>query len=290
MSDLAIVTDSTADLPEDLLRQYEITTVPLTITMGSQSYLDRVDLQPEEFYGLLAAEQGVHRTSQPSPGVFMETYRRLLEAGKKVISIHLSGVLSGTVRAAELARRQLLDQGAGEEDVTVVDSLNTSMALGWQVLAAAEMATLGKGREGVLRLVERVRERVKLFVHVGNLEYLHRSGRVGAVSALVGSLLNIVPLLTMVNGGVVAAAKLRGRQQVLRKYLELVGEAWTVAQTAGERFYLSVMHAHALEEAKLLRDRLVEQLGLTEQPLLVETGPALGGHVGPGSVGVSYYW
>ncbi|MDI6870557.1 MAG: DegV family protein [Bacillota bacterium] len=291
MSDLAIVTDSTSDLPDDLLRRYEITAIPLTVDVGGRSYRDRVDLAPDQFYDLLEAQKGVHRTSQPSPGVFLDVYRQLVKTGKKVIAIHLSSVLSGTCRTAELARQHLIDQGvAGEEDVTVVDSLNGSMGMGWQVLAAAEAAGLGKGREEVLRLIERVRERVKLFLHVSDLEYLHRGGRVGAVSALLGSLLNITPLLTVVNGGVVAAAKLRGKQQVVRKYVELVGEAWAAAQAAGSRFYLSVMHAHALEEARALRDRLVKQLVLAEQPLLVETGPVIGGHVGPGSVGVAYYW
>jgi DegV family protein with EDD domain len=290
MGDLAIVTDSTSDLPEDLLRQHDITAIPLTVDLGGRSYRDRVDLSPDEFYRLLVEQGGVHRTSQPAPGVFLEAYRKLLDAGKKVIAIHLSGVLSGTCRAAELARQSLLDQGAAAEDLTVVDSLNGSMGLGWQVLAAAEAATLGQGREEVLRLVARVRERVRIFFHVANLEYLRRGGRVGAVSALVGSLLNIIPLLTVVNGGVVAAAKLRGKPQVLRKHLELVSEAWTAAQAAGSRFYLSVLHAHALEEAKALRDRLVGHLGLVEPPLLVETGPVIGGHVGPGSVGVSFYW
>lgn len=291
MSDLAIVTDSTSDLPEELLRRYGVTTIPITVTLAGRDYRDREDLSPEEFYGFLEQQPGVHRTSQPPPGAFLEVYRRLVQAGKKVVAIHLSGLLSGTCRTAELARQQLIDQGvAGPEDITVVDALNASMGLGWQVLAAAEAAALGKGRQEVLRVVGRVRERVKLVLHVANLDYLRRSGRLGAVSTLVGSILQIVPLLTVVNGGVVLLAKLRGRAQVFRKYLELVGEAHRAAQEAGTRLRLAVMHAHALEEAKALRDRLVEQLGLTEEPLLIETGPALGGHVGPGSVGVAYYW
>jgi DegV family protein with EDD domain len=291
VSDLAIVTDSTSDLPADLLSEYDVTTIPLIVTVGGQSYRDRVDLPAEEFYRLLASEKGLAHTSQPAPGAFLETYRKLLEAGKKVIAIHLSGVLSGTCHTAELARQQLIDQRvAGPEDIAVVDSLNGSMGLGWQVLAAAEAAALGQSYREVLQVIERVKQRVRLFLHVNNLEYLHRGGRVSAVSALVGSLLNIIPLLTVANGGIVAAAKLRGERQVLQRYTELVGEAWAAAQTAGARFYLSVMHAHAPDEAKALRDWLVEQLGLTEPPLLVETGPVIGGHVGPGSVGVSYYW
>lgn len=274
MSDLAIVTDSACDVPEELQRRYEITTIPLTVSVAS-----------------LTGQKGLFHTSQPPPGVFVETYQRLLEAGRKVIAIHLSSVLSGTLRTAELARRQLIDQRkACPEDLTVIDSRNASMGMGWQVLAAAEAVARGQGRREVVRLVERVRTRVKLYLHVGDLEYLQRSGRVGAVSALIGSLLKITPLLTVVNGSVVAAAKLRGEKQVLRKYLELVGGAFTAAQATGSRFYLSVMHAHALEEAKALRDWLVSQLGLPEEPLFVETGPAIGGHVGPGSVGVSYYW
>jgi DegV family protein with EDD domain len=291
VSDLAIVTDSTSDLPADLLAQYDITTIPLVVTMAGRSYRDGVDLSPDEFYRLLAAQQGLTHTSQPAPGVFVETYRRLLEAGKKVIAIHLSSALSGTLRTAELARQQLIDQGVAEpEDIAVVDSLNGSLGLGWQVLAAAEAAAQGHGFRDVLQVVGRVRDRVRLFLNVQTLEYLYRGGRVDAVSALVGSLLNIVPLLTVVNGTVVAAAKLRGQRQILRRYTELVGGAWSAAQAAGARFHLAVMHAHALDEAKALRDWLVDQLGLTEQPLLVETGPVIGGHVGPGSVGVSYYW
>lgn len=290
MSDLAIVTDSTSDLPEDLLRQHDITSIPLTVHLAGQEYRDRIDLSAEEFYGFLAGQKGIHKTSQPPPGAFIEAYQRLVKAERKVIAIHLSGALSGTFRTAELARQQLIEQRvAGPEDITVVDSRNASMGLGWQVLAAAEAADRGQGREEVLRVVEEVREKVKLFVHVGKLEYLQRSGRLGVVSALVGSVLQIIPLITLVNGGATVAGRLRGHSQVLRKYLELVGEAWESAQATGNRLRLAVMHAHALEEAKALRDRLVESLGLSETPILVETGPVIGGHVGPGSVGVAFY-
>lgn len=290
MSDLAIVTDSTADVPEDLLRKYDVTTIPLSVTIAGRTYRDRVDLSLDRFYQLLA-EAGVSSTSGPSPGVFAEVYRRLVQAGKKVLAIHLSGVLSGTFRTACLARQQLIDEGTAQAgDIVVVDSLNASMGLGWQVVAAAEAAARGLSPAEVLRLAERVRERVRLFVHVPTLVYLHRGGRIGSVSAMVGSLLNIIPLITLRDGGVVAAAKLRGEAQVLRQYLEVVGEAWTAAEKAGARFYLAVMHAHALEEAKALGDRLVAQLGLREQPLLVETGPVVGGHVGPGALGVAFYW
>lgn len=289
MSDLAIVTDSTSDLPPELLTRHDITAIPLCVEVGGRSYRDRIDLTPDEFYVLLAKDNTSSRTSQPSLGIFLETYRRLLDAGKKIVSIHISSRFSGTGATADMARRQLIDQGAREDDITVFDSLNASMGLGWQVLAAAEAAGEGQRLPEILQLLERVRERVRLYLHCPTLEYLHRGGRIGAVSALLGSLLNIVPLLTVVNGSVVAAAKLRGEGQVLRRYLELVGEAWSSAQTAHTRLRLSVMHAHALEQAKALRQRLVETLGLTEVPLLVETGPVVGGHVGPGSLGVSFF-
>lgn len=290
MPEIAIVTDSVADLPADLCTAYDVTVVPLVVTVGGRSYLDRVDLTPEEFYRLLREDPSPPQTSQPAPGVFLEVYRRLVRAGRQVVSLHLSGFLSGTVRAAQLARDQVLvEERLPADAVTVVDSLNASMGQGWQVLAAAEAAAAGRALPEVLELIERVRERVRLFVHVRNLEYLHKGGRINSVTALLGSLLQITPLLSVVNGVVEAAAKLRGEGQITRRYLELVGEGFQVAQAAGERFRLAVMHADAASAAEHLRALLSSELGLPEEPLLIETGPVLGRHVGPGAMGVAFY-
>ncbi|MGE5508330.1 MAG: DegV family protein [Chitinophagales bacterium] len=290
MQELAIVTDSVADLPKDLCQTYDVTVIPLTVTVGGQSYRDRVDLSVDEFYRLMREEEWAPQTSQPSPGVFLEVYRRLVQAGRKVISLHLSGFLSGTVRTAQLARDQLVvEERLPEDAVTVVDTLNGSMGQGWQVLAAAEAAAAGQSLPEALRLIGQVRERVRLFLHVPSLEYLHKGGRITTVTALVGSLLHITPLLGVVNGVVQPIAKLRGEGQVLRKYLELVGEGWRAAQAAGEHFRLAVMHADAAAAAERLRAHLTQELKLSEQPLLVETGPVIGRHVGPGALGVAFY-
>jgi DegV family protein with EDD domain len=288
-TEIAIVTDSTADLPRNLLDEYDIHTVPLGVHVGDKTYLDGVELTAKEFYPMLIAARDLPKTSQPPPGVFEDLYQRLVASGKEVISIHLSGKLSGTVRSAAMAAENLksklaLPQGA----IRVFDSLNATMGLGWQVLAAAEASRLGKTAAEIFEMLEKARDRVQLFVALDTLEYIHKGGRIGALTAFLGTLLNFKPILQVVEGAPIPFARLRSQGQVVRKFVELVGEHLQEALKSGVKLRIAIVHGHAAEEAAALRDELIRCLNC-EIPILVETGPVLGIHTGPGALGVALY-
>lgn len=287
--EIAIVTDSTADIPQDLRDQFEIHTVPLGVHFGETSYIDGVDLTADEFYPMLVKARELPKTSQPAPGVFEELYRGLIASGKEVISIHLSGKLSGTVRAAALARENVMARlklPAGA--IRVFDSLNATMGLGWQVLAAAEASRLGKTAAEIMEMLEKMRERVQLVVALDTLEYLQKGGRIGAMKAFLGTLLHYKPVLQVVDGAPIPFARLRSQGQVVKKFVEVVGERLQEALAGGVKLRIAIVHAHAPEQAILLRDELMRALRC-EIPILVQAGPVLGIHVGPGALGVALY-
>lgn len=272
---VAIVTDSTADVLPDLVRERGITVVPLTVTIGDRSYRDGVDIQPAEFYDLIAAPGVTATTSQPSPGHFQEVYERLLADHAEVVSIHISGKLSGTyaaaVQGAELA-------GASDR-VRVVDSGLVSMPLALVTLAADAMAADGEPAGAIVERAATLREGMRVFFMVGTLEYLRRGGRIGLASALLGSMLQVKPVLTIQDGQVAPFERVRTQERALTRVIELAG-------MGGGRLCAIVGHA-ASEEAA---NRIADALEPRADTLLVATlGPVVGAHAGPGTVGVGCY-
>ncbi|HEX6350903.1 MAG TPA: DegV family protein [Candidatus Dormibacteraeota bacterium] len=277
MSSVAIVTDSTADLPADLARERGVTVVPLTVSLQGTDYLDGVDITAADFYRRLQAGAGaVATTSQPAPARFQEAYHRLLEKHDEVVSIHISEKLSGTyaaaVQGAELA-------GAGKR-VRVVDSAMVSMPLGLMVLAASGAASGGSAREVVERL-EELRAQVGVFFMVATLEYLRRGGRIGAANALLGSVLQVKPVLTIREGEVTPLERVRTQERALARLVDLVRE-----QDRGHG--LCAIVGHAASEATA--ERIASDIEDGCESLLVQPlGPVVGAHAGPGTVGVGCY-
>jgi DegV family protein with EDD domain len=194
---IGIVTDSTADLPLEFLREYEIQVIPLQVSIENHSYRDGLDLTPTEFYQKLQYTSTVPTTSQPAPGVFVECYQRLLKKVDAIISIHLTEHLSGTVRTAQMAREMF-----PEADIRVIDSGSTTMALGGIVIEAARAARNGVVFEQVVELVQDLRERVHFLVTLDTLEFLQRGGRASKLQSFLSSILQIKPLLKLVHGDV----------------------------------------------------------------------------------------
>ena len=277
MSSVAVVTDSTADLPADLVRSRGVTVVPLTVTLEGKEYLDGVDITADEFYTRLQGANGpVATTSQPAPARFQEVYRQLLQDHDEVISLHISEKLSGTyaaaVQGAELA-------GAGDR-VRVVDSAMVSMPLGLMVLAATEVAAGGSAGEVVERLGA-LRREVTVFFMVSTLEYLRRGGRIGAANALLGSVLQVKPVLTIRDGQVTPLERVRTRERALARVIDLVRE-----QDRGQGLCAIVGHAAAEATA----ERIASEIEPGCDTLLVQPlGPVVGAHAGPGTVGVGCY-
>jgi len=183
-----IVTDSTADLSAEQVQSSGLTVVPLNVHFGDETYKDGIDLTPSAFFGKLRSTSVLPRTSQPSAGEFLEVYKRLGAGGDQIISLHISGRLSGTIASAEAAR------GMAEADVTVVDTLSAAQGLAMIAMVAGRAARAGRSKEDILSLVKTLIKDTYIIFSVDTLEYLQKNGRIGKAQALLGSLLNVKPV------------------------------------------------------------------------------------------------
>src|SRR5881409_1043169 len=275
-SNVAIVTDSTADLPTQLTRSRRITIVPLTLNFEGRSLLDGVDIRPSEFYRKLPNATTHPTTSQPSPGRFAETYTALLAEHDEVVSIHISEKLSGTYASAL--------QGAEMTDpkrVRVLDSHLVSMSLGLLTLAATEMANRGADADAIVQRASAMRDRVQTFFSVATLEFLRRGGRIGRASALLGSVLQVKPVLCIRDGLVTPLERVRTFDRALNRIAELTREV-----DRGKGLCVIVGHADAEADA----ERVARELEPVAETLMIQPlGPVVGAHAGPGVVGVGCY-
>lgn len=270
-----IVTDSTADLTPEQQRAAGITVVPLNVHFGDQVFRDHVDLSADDFFRRLKASAQLPRTSQPSVGAFEEAYRKLREGGDEIVSVHLSSKVSGTYNSALMAA-----QSVGDGKIDVVDSLSTSMALGFMALEGAKLASEGKDRQAVATCLQGLVPRARVICVVDTLTYLERGGRIGKARALLGSLLNVKPILQLKDGEVVPLGRARGRPQALSRLVELLERDGTVSR-------LAIMHGAARTDAEQLRERVASTYpGIDIE--LTEIGAVLGTHTGPGVIGFTY--
>jgi DegV family protein with EDD domain len=271
---VAVVTDSTADLPHELTDGEGITVVPLTVILGGRSYLDGVEITADEFYTRLAEPGVVATTSQPAPERFAAAYRSLLEDRDEVVSLHISGRLSGTYAAAARAAEEV-----DPMRVRVVDTGLASMPLGLCALAARSMAAGGASASEILEQLKPVREAMVVYFMVGTLEHLRRGGRIGRASALVGSVLQVKPVLTIQDGQVAPLERVRTQERALARVIEL-------AAGDGRRLCAFVGHAAAPDASR----RIAAALDPIADTLIVAPlGPVVGAHAGPGTVGVGCY-
>ena len=270
-----IVTDSTADLTREQQQAAGITVVPLNVHFGDQVFRDHVDLTADEFFRRLKASAQLPRTSQPAVGVFEEAYRTLQQSGDEIVSVHLSSKVSGTYNSALMAAK-----GVDERAIEVVDSLSTSMALGFMALEGAKLAKAGKDRATIAERLRALVPKARVICVVDTLTYLERGGRIGHARALLGSLLNVKPILQLKDGEVVPIGRARGRPQALSRLVELLERDGHVSQ-------LAIMHGAAQTDAEQLRERVASSYpGMDIQ--LTEIGAVLGTHTGPGVIGFTY--
>ncbi|GAC41672.1 DegV family protein [Paenibacillus popilliae] len=220
MASIRIVTDSTADIPQELRERYHIEMIPLKVHFGNDMYQDAVTISAERFYHLLVEAKWLPTTSQPSPIEFLEVFKRLnAEPDTQIISIHLSAAFSGTYQSAVLAKNMMEEKS----DITIVDSKSASYGFGLTVVEAAKMAEAGHAKEEILAMIERYQQERKLFFLVDTLEYLQKGGRIGKAAALFGTLLNIKPILSIDDEGeVYAVEKVRGHKKAVARILEML--------------------------------------------------------------------
>jgi DegV family protein with EDD domain len=272
---VAVVTDSTAYLPADVVERHELVVVPLQVVVGGRSLAEGVEVTSEEVARALREWRPV-TTSRPSPQTFAETYRSLGAAD--VVSVHLSADLSGTADAARLAARQVAGEGIA---VTVVDSRSLGMGLGFVAVAAARAALDGASAEAVARVARRLAPEVAIWLYVDTLEYLRRGGRIGAAAAVVGSALSVKPLLHLVDGRLEPLERVRTTGRALARLEELA------VREAGDREVdVAVQHLAAPERAREVADRLAARLPKARWMHVGEVGAVVGAHVGPGMLGV----
>ena len=274
---VAVVTDSTAYLPAELVEGYGITVVPLYVVLAGRSGREGIDVSPADVARALSVRGQTVSTSRPTPGDFVAAYRGALAGGAdRLVSIHLSAELSGTLDAARLAAAQV-----GEHIVSVVDSRSAAMGAGFAVLAAARSAATGADPGQVVRTARDTAAATRTLFVVDTLEHLRRGGRIGSATAFLGSALAVKPVLHVQDGRVVPLEKVRTATRALNRLVQRAVEA------AGEGpVSIAVHHLAAAERAERLAADLRDRLPQLRELHVSELGAAIGAHVGPGAVGV----
>lgn len=277
---MQLVSDRGMDLTPDQSAGLDVELIPLTLTLDGKSYKSGVDIQPAEFYQLLAATPSFPTTSQPSPGDFAEIYRRLAARDPEILSIHISSGLSGTLNAAH-AGAQLVP----EARVTFVDSKTLSGALGWQVYAAARALKAGWAKEKILDLVARVSAVTDTIYTLADLKYLIHGGRISHMKGLLASVLNIKPIIGVekVHGKYAQYGQARSFEKALHKLVDHIASQYT----PGIALRTQIMHAFNPEGAQALRARM-DELFKCEWLPVGPIAPVLGAHTGPSLVGIAY--
>ncbi len=271
-----IVTDSACDLPDELLDEYGITVVPLSIRFGSEELIDREQLSVGEFWQRCAASEVLPETAAPAPGQFETAYRRLASEGASaVVVVSLSGALSATIQSAELAARGVAD----EIDVRIVDSRSVTLGLGTMVLAAARAASTGATADAIVELVGDMSARTKVFGALDTLDNLKKGGRIGGAKALLATALSIKPIIEVVDGVVEQGGKQRTRSKALGFLVD------TVASFGDSVENLAVLHADC-DDVNSLVTRLREVH--TGEIVVGRLGPVIGAHAGLGTIGVAF--
>ncbi|MHB8670599.1 MAG: DegV family protein [Acidimicrobiales bacterium] len=273
---MKVVTDSSCDLPREVVERLGITVVPLTIRFGSEEFVDGRDLSTQEFWKRCGAASTLPETAAPSPGAFEEAFRAAASDGAEgVVCICLSSKLSATIQSAELASQAV----AETVPVRVVDSLTVSLGLGLLAVLGAEVAAAGKGLDDVVGAVNDVIPRLRLIAALDTLDNLRKGGRIGGAQALIGSVLSVKPIIRVADGEVEAESRQRTRSRALRYLVD------HVSRDSVER--LAVMHAEAPDVAEFCT-QLGEALPGVETALVGSVGPVIGSHCGPGATGVAY--
>jgi len=284
MSKVAIVTDSVASLPEDIIRELDIHWVPYYIHRGKEVWRDLVSIDRTSFYQWMANASEIPKTANPSPADYAKIYQEIAASGlREIVSIHITSKGSGAFQAACIARDMILER-LPELKIEVIDSLNVSMCQGWMVIEAARAALAGASFEAVIAKVKSMIPISQMLQTADTLKYLYLGGRIGKAQHLMGSLLNIKPIISMREGVIVSLGQARSRRRV---YQLMVDKIEATVSSKG-RIKIAYVHAAAREEVEKLKELVEARLDVVES-LMAELSPALGVHTGPGTAGVCYF-
>ncbi len=270
-----VVTDSTSDLSPALVQELGISVVPLNVHFGEATYRDGIDLSAEEFFKKLVSSPVLPTTTQPSVGAFLEIYNKLAEETEEIVSIHISGKLSGTHNSALVAKNSLEKSCR----IEIVDSLQATMATGLIVIAAAKAAKAGADLDEVLAVTKDAISRIRIRALLDTLEFLQRGGRIGKARAFLGTILNVKPLIKLEDGEVHGVEQVRTRAKALQRLCDFVAGFPHISDMA-------IMHSTTPQEAEALANRL-DPFFPKSHVHIAQFGPVIGTYTGPGALGIA---
>lgn len=272
---LAIVTDSVSDISPKIAKELKITVVPLTVIFGTDQFLDGVELSNSEFFQKLETDPNHPSTSQPSPEAFVKTYEKLLKEGFEILSVHVSAKLSGTINSAEQAIKSL-----DTNKIKIVDTGTASMAQGLVAMSAARAAKNAKSLDELADMAETTAKKTNVYVAMDTMEFLKRGGRIGKARAMLGSILNIKPIITTDNGEIVPHSRARTIKKAISSMINDMGDKNQIVEVA-------VLHSTTPDLAKDVLTQIDAQ-NLNNPGTITEIGPVVGTHAGPGCLAIAY--
>ena len=280
MSKIAIVTDSTSDIPKNMVNENQITSVPLSVIFEEETFLDDgKQITTKEFYKRLRSAEKLPTTTQPTPKDFVDTYNNLLKDHDQILSIHISKKMSGTINSAEMAKQQMPDA-----PIEIIDSEFTHMPLGFLVLESAKIAKVGGPYDEILSTIDDMRNKMNELFVPSTLEYLRKGGRIGKAKGLIASLLEIKPILTIHDGEVSQFKTARrwnqAKTEILNSMETLIGDP--------SKLIVSVGDSDTEEDGAEMYDRIKEKFN-PKEIFRVNVGAVVGTHLGPGGIAISFY-
>ncbi len=276
---IRLVTDSTCDLPAEWRSHLDVTVVPINIQFGTETYLEGVTIDESTFYRRVNELGMIPKTSQPAPGMLADIYRQLGQSGDDVLSLHVTGKLSGTVNSAEQARKMVADAVR----VEVFDSLGGSAGLGFMVWEAHTLVQAGASMEDILGRLSYIRDHLQIVLTLKTLKYAQMSGRVTTIQHVLASLLDLKPIITLEDGSLDVTGRIRTRRQALARMLDLVEE-----RVGTGPLHLAIIHAHAPQEAHHLMDEAQYRFRC-EHSFIAALATSIAANLGPGTLGVVAY-
>lgn len=283
MSAIAVVTDSTASIPENMLNELNIHVVAYYIHRGKEVLRDLVTVQRDEFLRWLPTATSLPTTASPGPGDYLEMYKTLIAEGvSSILSIHMTSKGSGAYQAASVAQSMLKEENP-EVRIEIVDTQNVSLCQGWIAIEAARAALAGLSLDDLLSSVKKMLPTTSMIQTADTLKYLYMGGRIGMAKRLVGTLLNIKPLIGMRDGVIVALGQARSRMQAYTAMADMVGES-----IGNGKAKVAYVHAGALEEVEKIKQLVEAKVDVVES-FFAELSPALAVHTGPGTAGICFY-
>lgn len=276
MKNLKIICDSLADVPKALIEKYDIEVIPLTIRINEVDYKDGVNLTNEEFYKLLRSCEEMPKTSQVTYIQFEKIFKKYINEGMSILYISGSSKVTGTYQSAMITKNDL------DGDIHIFDSLNLSYGCGAQVVTACEMRDKGCSLDEILKKLEEIRNNILVLFAVDTLEFLRKGGRLSAGKAMIGSVLNVKPILQVINGNIVSTEQVRGKKKVIAKLIDLI-KSDINNDISNKR--IGIAHGDNILEFEKLEGVVKSEFDINDLTK-TEIGPSIGSHVGPGTIGI----